>query len=211
MYAFLQESLFQLTWSCVSFGGFQFLVIFLHLVFTVMFRDLVATQWQIVMVAVLIANFCATVVYLTVLFLYGKKIHAYKYNQSIKNSIGNNVQSSQKKQTNIGDIPVPNAAVVTTRSTSPNPADINLLENHPPVSRTNSVRKTTSTQVVDGLDEMESQQQSTSTTVPPPLAIDVGDDDDDDNDEGEYEHDDSSPPPSYHSTPTTRDPPVETV
>lgn len=171
-----------------------------------MFRDLVATQWQIVMVVVLIANFCATVVYLTDLFLYGKKIHAYKYNQSIRNSIGNNVQSNLKKQTNHVEVPVPNATTTAvTRSTSPNPADINLLENHPPVSRTNSVCKSTSTEDGDALDEMESQtqQQAGSSAVPPPLAIG--------GDEDEYEHDDSSPPPSYHSTPTTRDPPLETV
>lgn len=178
----LQESLFQLTWSVVSFGGFQFLVMFLHLVFTVMFRDLVAWQWQIVMAAVLVANFCATVVYLTVLFLFGKKIHYYKYTQSIRNSICNNVPniiaSVVKKQTNSsgGETSVSRS----TSPTNPNSRDLNLLENHPPVSRTNSVCKSTSTD--DDLDEMESQQMSASAADT--SAPDV-----------------ESPPPSYHSSP----------
>ncbi|ODM94280.1 hypothetical protein Ocin01_12407 [Orchesella cincta] len=141
------ESLFQLTWSVVSFAGFQFLVIFLHLVFTVMFRDLVSTPWQVMMIGVLISNFGATVVYLTVLFLYGKKIHYYKNNQSIRNSIGNNVPFHSSNLT----------ASVLKKQANRNP-DLNLLENHPPVSRTNSVCKSTSTD-----DDLENGEN-----VPPP-------------------------------------------
>lgn len=109
---------------------------FLHLVFTVTFRDLVALEWQFMFAGVLIANFLATVVYLTTLFLYGKKIHLYKYNQNIRNSIGNNVTSLiasvVKKQNSQGEQAAANP---------PSPTDLNLLENHPPISRTHSVCK----------------------------------------------------------------------
>ncbi|CAL8141443.1 unnamed protein product [Orchesella dallaii] len=144
------ESLFQLTWSVVSFAGFQFLVIFLHLVFTVMFRDLVSTPWQVMMISVLITNFAATVVYLTVLFLYGKKIHYYKNNQSIRNSIENNLPFHSSKLT----------ASVLKKQANRNP-NLNLLENHLPVSRTNSVCKSTSTD-----DDLE-----VGDSAPPPSYI----------------------------------------
>lgn len=179
--------MFQLTWSVVSFGGFQFLVIFLHLVFTIMFKDIIASNWQVAMICLLVANFSATIIYLTTLFLYGKKIHYFKYGQNIRNSIGNNLPASQmsssvfKKQSNQHGR---RGTSDDGSSTNPNP-DLNLLENHPPVSRTNSVCKSTCTN--DDLDILEAQPPPDGDEFhrppsPPPL----------------HEH---SPPPSYQSSP----------
>ncbi len=75
---YFQDSISQLKWSTLTFGVYQFLVLVVQLIFSVMFGDIVSSPGQGVIGGVWLASFVITVIYLSVLFFYGKHLHQVK-------------------------------------------------------------------------------------------------------------------------------------
>jgi hypothetical protein len=100
-----------------------------------MFGDLLTKLAQAVLAGILVLNFFSSLVYLTILFLYGKQLHSYKTAtpKSYRNSLDSTGTNNWPHAAYMKQVNIPN---------------LNFLQNHPPITRTNSVSISTNT---DGL------------------------------------------------------------
>lgn len=134
-----------LKWSGIGFGVYQFLVIFMQLLFSVMFGDLLNKIGQGVLAGLLVINFISTLVYLCVLFLYGKQLHDFKYGNPklYRNTFapGEIIVGTPENNWTVTQLP--------NYSKQINIPNLNFLRNHPGVTRTNSVSTSTNTDSED--------------------------------------------------------------
>ncbi|XP_021951771.1 uncharacterized protein LOC110848770 [Folsomia candida] len=127
------DSVTQLKWSVLCFAVYQSLVLSVQLIFSVMFGDIVTKAGQNVIAGIFLVNFFMTVVYLMVLFLYGRHLHQLKTgsNQGIK--LYRNALPIPENNWKLSHLP---ASLYLKDVHIP---DLNLLQNHPAVTRSNSV------------------------------------------------------------------------
>jgi len=153
------DSIMQLKWSGLGFGVYQMLVLFVQLLFSLMFGDILNKMGQGIFAGMLVLNFLATIIYLTVLFLYGKQLYDWKYGTQklYRNSFGQN----GLHENNWGVTTLP-----TLYSKELNIPNLNILQNHPSITRTNSsavsitVNSSTSTEDDLEMDTTASQAET---------------------------------------------------